>query len=173
MTNFSLAGTSCRTRSNASSRRPNRSPPQATPSLSWSRPRPAGLAGLAGLAGRVARTPPTLIRSTGEIPDPNGIMNDQFMSVLKESLSRQGEEALTAGPEADEFRKSATVEMLEGALSQSVNSLRVMNAWKQQIDAQVVAQEKQVQRLHFALTKAKNDAAYMQSMKKMMFEVSD
>jgi hypothetical protein len=100
-------------------------------------------------------------------------MNDQFMSVLKESLSRQGEESLTAGPEADEFRKSATVEMLEGALSQSVNSLRVMNAWKQQIDAQVVAQEKQVQRLHFALTKAKNDAAYMQSMKKMMFEVSD
>jgi len=128
---------------------------------------------MAGLAGRVARTRPTLIRSTGEVPDPNGIMNDQFMSVLKESLSRQGEESLTAGPEADEFRKSATVEMLEGALSQSVNSLRVMNAWKQQIDAQVVAQEKQVQRLHFALTKAKNDAAYMQSMKKMMFEVSD
>ena len=133
----------------------------------------AGLAGMAGMAGRVARTPPTLIRSTGEVPDPNGIMNDQFMSVLKDSLSRQGEESLTSGPEADEFRKSATVEMLEGALSQSVNSLRVMNAWKQQIDAQVVAQEKQVQRLHFALTKAKNDAAYMQSMKKMMFEVSD
>ena len=131
------------------------------------------MAGLAGIAGRVARTPPTLIRSTGEVPDPNGIMNDQFMSVLKDSLSRQGEESLTSGPEADEFRKSATVEMLEGALSQSVNSLRVMNAWKQQIDAQVVAQEKQVQRLHFALTKAKNDAAYMQSMKKMMFEVSD
>ena len=131
------------------------------------------MAGLAGMAGRVARTPPTLIRSTGEVPDPNGIMNDQFMSVLKDSLSRQGEESLTSGPEADEFRKSATVEMLEGALSQSVNSLRVMNAWKQQIDAQVVAQEKQVQRLHFALTKAKNDAAYMQSMKKMMFEVSD
>lgn len=133
----------------------------------------AGMAGMAGMAGRVARTPPTLIRSTGEVPDPNGIMNDQFMSVLKDSLSRQGEESLTSGPEADEFRKSATVEMLEGALSQSVNSLRVMNAWKQQIDAQVVAQEKQVQRLHFALTKAKNDAAYMQSMKKMMFEVSD
>ncbi len=131
------------------------------------------MAGLAGMAGRVARTPPTLIRSTGEVPDPNGIMNDQFMSVLKDSLSRQGEESLTSGPEADEFRKSATVEMLEGALSQSVNSLRVMNAWKQQIDAQVVAQEKQVQRLHFALTKAKNDAAYMQSMKKMMFEGSD
>lgn len=131
------------------------------------------MAGLAGIAGRVARTPPTLIRSTGEVPDPNGIMNDQFMSVLKDSLSRQGEESLTSGPEADEFRKSATVEMLEGALSQSVNSLRVMNAWKQQIDAQVVAQEKQVQRLHFALTKAKNDAAYMQSMKKMMFEGSD
>ena len=133
----------------------------------------AGMAGLAGMAGRVARTPPTLIRSTGEVPDPNGIMNDQFMSVLKDSLSRQGEESLTSGPEADEFRKSATVEMLEGALSQSVNSLRVMNAWKQQIDAEVVRQEKQVQRLHFALTKAKNDAAYMQSMKKMMFEVSD
>ena len=131
------------------------------------------MAGLAGMVGRVARTPPTLIRSTGEVPDPNGIMNDQFMSVLKDSLSRQGEESLTSGPEADEFRKSATVEMLEGALSQSVNSLRVMNAWKQQIDAQVVAQEKQVQRLHFALTKAKNDAAYMQSMKKMMFEGSD
>ena len=131
------------------------------------------MAGLAGMAGRVARTPPTLIRSTGEVPDPNGIMNDQFMSVLKDSLSRQGEESLTSGPEADEFRKSATVEMLEGALSQSVNSLRVMNAWKQQIDAEVVRQEKQVQRLHFALTKAKNDAAYMQSMKKMMFEVSD
>ncbi len=131
------------------------------------------MAGLAGMAGRVARTPPTLIRSTGEVPDPNGIMNDQFMSVLKDSLSRQGEESLTSGPEADEFRKSATVEMLEGALSQSVNSLRVMNAWKQQIDAEVVRQEKQVQRLHFALTKAKNDAAYMQSMKKMMFEGSD
>jgi N-methylhydantoinase B/oxoprolinase/acetone carboxylase alpha subunit len=115
----------------------------------------------------------TVVRSTGDISDPNGIMNDQFMSVLKESLSRQGEEALTEGPEAEEFRKSATVEMLEGALSQSVHSLRVMNAWKQQIDAQVVAQEKQVQRLNFALTKAKNDEAYMQSMKKMLFETSD
>ena len=109
----------------------------------------------------------------GDISDPNGIMNDQFMSVLKESLARQGEEALTDGPEADEFRKCATVEMLEGALHQSVNSLKVMNAWKQQIDAQVVAQEKQVKRLQFALTKAKNDDAYMQSMKKMLYEASD
>ena len=100
-------------------------------------------------------------------------MNDQFMSVLKESLARQGEEALTEGPEADEFRKCATVEMLEGALQQSLHSLRVMNAWKQQIDAQVIAQEKQVQRLQFALTKAKNDDAYMQSMKKMLYEASD
>ena len=109
----------------------------------------------------------------GDISDPNGIMNEQFMSVLKDSLARQGEDALTEGPEADEFRKCATVEMLEGALHQSVNSLKVMHAWKQQIDAQVVAQEKQVQRLQFALTKAKNDDAYMQSMKRMMFETSD
>ena len=100
-------------------------------------------------------------------------MNEQFMSVLKESLARQGEDALTEGPEADEFKKCATVEMLEGALQQSVHSLKVMNQWKAQIDAQVVAQEKQVQRLQFALTKAKNDDAYMRSLKTMLYEASD
>jgi hypothetical protein len=124
-------------------------------------------------SSRGLSAPLTTAAAGGEISDPNGIMNEQFMSVLKDSLSRQGEEALTEGPEADEFRKCATVEMLEGALQQSVNSLRQMNAWKQQIDQQVLAQEKQVQRLNFALTKAKNDAAYMSSMKKMLYDGSD
>jgi hypothetical protein len=108
------------------------------------------------------------VHSTGDIQDPSGIMNDQFMSVLKESLARQGDEALLDGPAADEFRKSATIEMLEGALTQSVASLKAMNQWKAQIDAQVVAQEKQVQRLHFALKKAQNDDAYMRSLKQML-----
>lgn len=160
MASLSLASSKlCRTRSAPSTASPRRASshlPQQ--SLLWTEP---------------SRALSTVVRSTGEISDPNGILNNQFMSVLKDSLARQGEEALTEGPEAEEFRKCATVEMLEGALSQSVNSLRVMNAWKQQIDAQVVAQEKQVQRLNFALTKAKNDAAYMQSMKKMLYETSD
>ena len=55
-------------------------------------------------SSRGLSAPLTTAAAGGEMSDPNGIMNEQFMSVLKDSLSRQGEEALTEGPEADEFR---------------------------------------------------------------------
>eukprot|EP00889_Picochlorum_renovo_P001205 jgi/Picre1/28235/NNA_003641.t1 len=103
-----------------------------------------------------------------------GLFNDQFMGVLQQSLARQGADALTTGPELDEeeMRASATEEVLEAALNQSKLSLRMMQQWKNQLEAQIAVQEKQVSRMEFALNKSRNDAAYMRSLKQMLHDYS-
>jgi len=105
----------------------------------------------------------------------NGVQfNEQFLGVLQQSLARQGADALTEGIQRDEeeYRKCATEEVLEAALNQSKLSLRLMNQWKAQLEAQIAAQEKQVSRMEFALNKSRNDAAYMRSLKQMLHDYS-
>jgi hypothetical protein len=43
-----------------------------------------------------------------------------------------------------------------------------MMQWREQIDRQVAAQQKQVDRMEFALNKSRNDAAYMTALKELM-----
>ena len=45
---------------------------------------------------------------------------------------------------------------------------QVMMQWREQIDRQVAAQQKQVDRMEFALNKSRNDAAYMTALKELM-----
>jgi hypothetical protein len=105
----------------------------------------------------------------------NGLMNSQFMSVLQDSLSRQGADALTSGSfdMPDEDRPGAVEEVLEQALNQSKMSLRLMVQWKEQMEKQIAAQEKQVSRIEFALTKSRSDAAYLKSLKKILYTVEE
>jgi hypothetical protein len=93
------------------------------------------------------------------------------MGVLQQSLARQGADALTKGIErSDEARQSAVEEVLTTALNQSKHTLRVLQQWRNQIDAQLAAQEKQVDRMEFALNKARNDAALLKTLKQMVYE---
>ena len=93
------------------------------------------------------------------------------MGVLQQSLARQGADALTKGIEVnDEFRVSAVEEVLQTALNQSKHTLRILQQWRNKIDAQIAAQEKQVDRMEFALSKARNDGALLKTLKKMVYE---
>jgi hypothetical protein len=93
------------------------------------------------------------------------------MGVLQQSLARQGADALTKGVEVpDEARISAVEEVLSTALNQSKQSLRSLQQWRNQIDAQIAAQEKQVDRMEFALSKARSDGALLKTLKEMVYE---
>ncbi len=96
--------------------------------------------------------------------------NPQFLGVLQQSLARQGADALTKGLPPAEERISAVEEVLTTALNQSKQSYRMLSQWRLQIDAQIAAQEKQITRMEFALNKARNDAAMMKTLKKMVYE---
>lgn len=126
---------------------------------------PARRAAPASRAGRlVARV------SRNEVEDAmasNPLFDNQFMSVLQDSLARQGDQALTSAPPA-EPRVSATEEVLTVALQQSKRTLMQLMAWREQIDRQVAAQQKQVDRMEFALNKSRNDAAYLRAMKELL-----
>ena len=101
----------------------------------------------------------------------SSLFNSQFMGVLQQSLARQGADALTKGVEIpDEARISAVEEVLSTALSQSKQSLRTLQQWRNQIDAQIAAQEKQVDRMEFALSKARSDGALLKTLKEMVYE---
>lgn len=100
--------------------------------------------------------------------ESNPLFSAQFMGVLQQSLARQGTDALMEGPEADE-RSSAMEEVLETALGQSKQQLRLLLVWRNQLDSAIKAQEKQVDRMEFALNKARNDAAYMKALKEMAY----
>lgn len=97
----------------------------------------------------------------------NPLFNSRFMGVLQDSLARQGAEALTSAPPVEE-RVCATEEVLTTALGQSKHTLQQMMAWKEQLDRQILAQQKQVDRMEFALNKSRGDAAYMRALKNMM-----
>lgn len=106
-----------------------------------------------------------------EPTEGNNLFSTQFMGVLQQSLARQGAEALTKGIEVSEESKiSAVEEVLATALNQSKHTLRMLQQWRNQIDAQIAAQEKQVDRMEFALSKARNDAALLKTLKAMVYE---
>jgi len=103
-----------------------------------------------------------------------GVFNSQFLGVLQQSLARQGADALTSGTaREEEDRATAVEEVLTAALGQSKQSLQMLQVWKNQIEAQIAAQEKQVSRMEFALNKARNDAAYMKSLKSMLYDSAE
>lgn len=103
-----------------------------------------------------------------------GVFNSQFLGVLQQSLARQGADALTSGAaREEEDRATAVEEILSAALGQSKQSLQQLQVWKNQIEAQIAAQEKQVSRMEFALNKARNDAAYMKSLKRMLYDSAE
>jgi hypothetical protein len=110
--------------------------------------------------------------SADEEPGPGGpLLNQQFMGVLQQSLARQGADALTRAPAVPaEDRVTAVEEVLQSAVNQSRQTLQMLERWRLQIDAQVAAQEKQVERMEFALYKARNDAAYMRTLKSMLYD---
>jgi hypothetical protein len=97
----------------------------------------------------------------------NPLFNNQFMSVLQDSLARQGEQSLTTAPPA-EPRVSATEEVLTVALQQSKQTLAQLMAWRDQLDRQIAVQQKQVDRMEFALNKSRGDAAYLRAMKNLL-----
>ena len=77
-----------------------------------------------------------------------GVFNSQFLGVLQQSLARQGADALTSGTaREEEDRATAVEEVLTAALGQSKQSLQMLQVWKNQIEAQIAAQEKQVSRM--------------------------
>ncbi|KAI7840914.1 hypothetical protein COHA_005346 [Chlorella ohadii] len=98
----------------------------------------------------------------------NPLFNNQFMGVLRDSLARQGSESLTRSAQPEGPRTSATEEVLTTALAQSKQSLQQLMMWREQIDRQIAAQQKQVDRMEFALNKSRGDAAYLRALKEMM-----
>lgn len=133
---------------------------------------PLARAGAAPRA-RAGRQRRASVRASNTDPDPaagsSPLFTSQFMGVLQTSLARQGPDALTGGPpRSEEPRASATEEVLTVALSQSKTTLQQLVAWRDQIDRQVAVQQKQVDRMEFALNKSRNDAAYMRALKEML-----
>jgi hypothetical protein len=137
--------------------------------------RPAApAAGRGAAARRPAAAAPRDVRaraSQGDVEDAiasNPLFNSQFMGVLRDSLARQGSESLMRNAQAQGPRTSATEEVLTTALAQSKQTLQQLVVWREQIDRQIAAQQKQVDRMEFALNKSRGDAAYLRALKEMM-----
>jgi len=125
---------------------------------------------------RIPRSRRAVLVSAQSAGSPEDVLNSsdapfnaEFLGVLQQSLAREGPDALLKGVKAEE-RISAVEEVLTTALNQSKQSYRMLSQWRLQVDAQLVAQEKQITRMEFALNKARNDAAMMKSLKKMVYE---
>lgn len=101
------------------------------------------------------------------------IFNDAFAAVFRDSIARQGAGALSGPAAPDEFENKAMEEVLAAALQTSRATLGGMRQWRDQLDAQIKGQERQVERMQFALTKAKGDAAYMLALKRLAFKGED
>ncbi|GIL72453.1 hypothetical protein Vretimale_4257 [Volvox reticuliferus] len=113
------------------------------------------------------------------------IFNDQFRAVLKESLERQQAEldsyaghgsddedpATPYVPSAPRPREMSPLEeVIATALGASQLHLRRLNLMKNEIEAAIERETKQVERLEFALSKAHSDIAYYKSLESMMAE---
>lgn len=99
----------------------------------------------------------------------NPLFNDQFTSVLKESLARQGVDALYEEINREGPKTSALEDVLAAALHTSKQQYKFMITWRDQLDRTIAAQEKQINRMEFALNKARNDAAYNKALKDMLY----
>jgi hypothetical protein len=128
-------------------------------------------------AARRAPPPPRRPSAPRAGSDPDGasapIFNDAFQAVFRDSIARQGTGALSGPAAPDEFENKAMEEVLVAALQTSRATLGGMRQWRDQLDAQIKGQERQVERMQFALTKAKGDAAYMLALKRLAFKGED
>ncbi|EFJ44783.1 hypothetical protein VOLCADRAFT_106241 [Volvox carteri f. nagariensis] len=113
------------------------------------------------------------------------IFTDQFRAALKESLERQQSELDAYGGQGSDDEYTATPyvpspprpremspleEVIATALGASQLHLRRLTLMKNEIDAAIERETKQIERLGFALSKAQSDMAYYKSLEEMMAE---
>ncbi|GIL43554.1 hypothetical protein Vafri_1253 [Volvox africanus] len=113
------------------------------------------------------------------------IFNDQFRAALKDSLARQQAELDSYAGHGSDDEDPATPyvplpprpremspieEVIATALGASQLHLRRLNLMKNEIEAAIERETKQVERLDFALSKAQSDIAYYKSLESMLEE---
>ncbi|GFR41318.1 hypothetical protein Agub_g2001 [Astrephomene gubernaculifera] len=133
-----------------------------------------------GSGGEEDEEPQPYENELGAIDRP--IFTDQFRAALKESLERQQAEAdLASGygsdddytpvpyvPQAPARREMSPLEeVIATALGASQLHLRRLNLMKNEIEAAIERETKQVERLAFALKKAESDVAYYKTLERM------
>ncbi|KXZ41827.1 hypothetical protein GPECTOR_270g701 [Gonium pectorale] len=113
------------------------------------------------------------------------IFTDSFRSALKQSLERQQTELdkyggygsddeytavpyVPSGPPPREM--SPMEEVITTALGSSQMTLRRLNMIKNEVEAAIEREARQVERLEFALSKVQSDLAYYKSLERMMEE---
>lgn len=92
------------------------------------------------------------------------------MGILKDSLARQGVDALYEEAKAEGPRTSALEDVLGAALQTSKQTYRFLVNLRDHLDRTIAAQEKQINRMEFALNKARQDAAYSNALKNILYE---
>lgn len=99
-----------------------------------------------------------------------GLFNDSFKSVLASALERSGTSTLLQGQEKhrDENHISDQEEVLKAAIMASKSTLLKLNMIKSEVEKAIEVESKQVERLMFALDKARNDAAYYKGLSIML-----
>ncbi|KAL6762938.1 hypothetical protein V8C86DRAFT_2509309 [Haematococcus lacustris] len=102
----------------------------------------------------------------------HGLFDDSFKSALASALSRNGTASLLEGQERlnDENRISAQEEVLRAAIMACRATLMKLQMIHQESEKAIELEKKQLERLQFALEKARNDAAYYRSLSMMMDE---
>ncbi|GFH20759.1 expressed protein [Haematococcus lacustris] len=92
----------------------------------------------------------------------HGLFDDSFKSALASTLSRNGTASLLEGQERlnDENRISAQEEVLRAAIMACRATLMKLQMIHQESEKAIELEKKQLERLQFALEKARNDAAY-------------
>mmetsp|Transcript_34526 Transcript_34526/g.87263 ORF Transcript_34526/g.87263 Transcript_34526/m.87263 type:complete len:178 (-) Transcript_34526:566-1099(-) len=107
-------------------------------------------------------------RVVEEVASP-GLFNDAFKAVLQESLKRQGAKALYDGVDkGQDDAISGQEEVLRTAIMHSKNSLQKLTQIRNETERLIDLETRQLERLQFALQKARNDAAYYRSVQAMM-----
>lgn len=100
----------------------------------------------------------------------NGFFTEGFQSALSGALSRNGTTSLLAGAERDndEHRVSDQEGVLKAAIMSSKSTLLKLKLVQSEVEKAIAEETKQVERLMFALNKARNDAAYYRGLNSMM-----
>lgn len=103
-----------------------------------------------------------------EAPNPLFANNPAFAAVFKSALGRGGASALNSGPPADDpGARVGLEEVLHTALRNQRALLLELEDGKKRIAAQLVREQRQFERLQFALKKSISDHAYTTSMDKL------
>ena len=94
--------------------------------------------------------------------------NPAFAAVFKSALGRNGASALASGPPVEELpTRSGLEEVLHTALRNQRVLLLELEDSKKRIEAQLVREQRQFERLQFALKKSISDHAYTVNMDKL------